>query len=63
MNGVPSKEQRGGWVEGSNSNKGKRVVKLFKANQRANLCGNKTNAYAQGDHVLANRKSPSNYDY
>ena len=30
---------------------------------RANLCGNETNAYAQGDPLLTNRKFPSNYDY
>ena len=52
----------GGWKEAI-QRKGERVVKLFKANQRANLCGNKTNAYAQCNHLLANRKSPSNYDY
>ena len=51
------------WVGGRKQTKEKRAVKPFKANQRANLCGNKTNAYVQGDHVLANRKSPSNYDY
>ena len=54
---------RGGWVGGRKQTKGKRAVKLFEPNQRANLCGNETNAYAQGDHVLANRKFPSNYDY
>ena len=51
------------WVGGRKQTKGKRAVKLFKANQRANLCGNKTNAYAQCNHLLANKKSPSNYDY
>ena len=56
----PRNKEVGGWKE---ANKRKRAVKLFEANQRANLCGNETNAYAQGDHVLANRKFPSNYDY
>ena len=51
----------GGWKEAKG--KGKRAVKLFEANQKTNLCGNETNAYAQGDHLLASRKSPSNYDY
>ena len=51
------------WVGGRKQTKGKRAVKLFKANQRANLCGNKTNAFAQCNHLLVNRKSPSNYDY
>ena len=58
----PRNKEVGGWKEAIQT-KGKRVVKLFKANQRANLCGNKTNACAQCDHLLANRKSPSNYDY
>jgi len=48
---------------GGKQTKGKRAAKLFEANQRANLCGNETNAYAQGDHLLASRKSPSNNDY
>ena len=51
------------WVGGRKQTKGKRAVKVFDANRRANLSGNETNAYAQGDHLLANRKSPSNYDY
>jgi len=50
-------------VGGGKQTKGKRAAKLFEANQKTNLCGNETNAYAQGDHVLANRKFPSNYDY
>ena len=29
MNGVPTKEQRGGWVEGSNSNKSEKSVKAI----------------------------------
>ena len=57
-----SPRNKEGWVEGREQ-KEKRAVKLFKPNQRANLCENETNAYAQGDHVLANRKFPSNYDY
>ena len=52
-----------GWVGGRKQTKEKRAAKLFEANQRANLCGNETNAYAQCNHLLANRKSPSNYDY
>ena len=52
-----------GWVGGRKQTKEKRAAKLFEANQRANLCGNETNAYAQCNHLLANRKSLSNYDY
>ena len=48
------------WVGGRKQTKGKRAVKLFEANKRANLCGNETNAYGQGDLLLASRKSPSN---
>ena len=51
------------WVSGRKQTKEKRAAKLFEANQRANLCGNETNAYTQGDHLLTNRKFPSNYDY
>ena len=58
----PRNKEVGGWKEAIQT-KGKRMVKLFKANQRANLCGNETNAYVQCNHLLANRKSPSNYDY
>ena len=58
----PRNKEVGGWKEAIQT-KVKRALKLFKANQRANLRGNKTNAYAQCDHLLANRKSPSNYDY
>ena len=43
------------WVVRRKQTKGERAAKLFEANQ--------TNAYAQGEHLLANRKSPSNYDY
>ena len=62
LNGTPSKEARGGWVGGSKQ-KGKEQQSYSKQTKRANLCGNETNAYAQGDHLLANRKSPSHYDY
>ena len=58
----PRNKEVGGWKEAIQT-KGKRAVKLFKANQRANLCGNKITAYAQCNHLLVNRKSPSNYDY
>ena len=51
------------WVGGRKQTKGKRAVKLFEANQRANLCGNETNTYAQVDHLLTNRKFPGNYYY
>ena len=51
------------WVGGRKQTKEKRAAKLFEANQKTNLCGNETNAYAQGDHLLTNRKFPSNYDY
>ena len=63
MNGVPSKEQRGGWVEGSNSNKREKSGRAIQSKPEGKPLGNKTNAYAQCDHLLANRKSPSNYDY
>ena len=43
-------------VGGRKQTKGKRGVKLFEANQKTNLCGNETNAYAQGDHLLARQK-------
>ena len=58
----PRNKEVGGWKEAIQT-KGKRVVKLFKANQRANLCGSETNAYAQCDHLMANRKYLSNCDY
>ena len=58
----PRNKEVGGWKEAIQT-KDKRAVKLFKANQKTNLCGNETNAYAQCNHLLANRKSLSNYDY